>query len=266
MKCLCLKKFFYPFVFLIFLFSLGCGQGGGAQGYLQLFLKAQQAFNPNIDHGVVQYYKVTITSENQSQPLVHYFRAGTEKAKFLGFPHGEVLQVTIDIINANGIVVRRGRSQEIVIQKGEVLPVEIFVNNVPIFANVKNGATVVHNRFLPKIFAPGEITFQLQDEFSDQVHLLQDEFTQDFSFSISPNIATSIRPIFIQSLEPGVHGLIVEDPETKEKTEIEIQVIEGTNRKVLPTTAGGYVGAMGSFEKNSRSSLWEYHQKLIEYF
>lgn len=265
MKRFYARKIFFFFVFLTLSLFFGCGQKS-TQGYLQLFLTANQEFNPNIDHGVVQYYKVTIVSQNQPQPLVQYFRAGTEKAEFLGFPHGDVLQVTIDIVNANGMVVRRGRSQEIVIQKGQILPVEIFVNNVPIFANVKNGATVIHNRFLPKIFAPGEITFQLEDEFSNQVYLLQDEFSQDFSFSISTDIPTSIRPIFIKTLEPGFHGLTVEDPATEERTEIEIQVVAGTNRKVLPTTAGAYVGSMVSFGQNLRSSLWEYHQKLVEYF
>ena len=163
----------------------------------------------------------------------------------------------VEAINDNDSVVRRGTSQEIVIRGGEDNPANIAINNVPIFANVRDGATVNAGRFVPKVFAPG-ITFELSDTVLGETNLLQDVTTNEASFSVSVDDA-SVKPIYIARLDAGEHQLTVRDPRSGESTSITMTVLDSQKHKVLPSTAGAYVGSPSSRGTESLSNMLLYY-------
>lgn len=256
-------------VFLIFVLN-GCGSNkngsnvSGNQGYLYLQFSENQSFNPDIDHGQIDKFKVSITGDSLANPIVNYFPYDTEKAEFDGFEDGSSINVMVEAINYNEYVVRRGYSEEIQIQAGTDNPATVSINNVPIFANVKSGGTVKLNRFVPKIFAPGEIQFEIIDTFNGEDEKLEDQVSGDVSFSINSSDEDSVKPVYISFLSTGTHQLKVRDIDTGETTTITINAEEASDLPALATTAGGYVGSMMSTDIFVPSNMPYYFDLMME--
>ena len=233
-------------------------------GYLSLGFIQAQSYNPTIDHGLVTQYKLTITGSGIAEDIINYYPAGTEAVTFEGFPHGSTIRVTIEALNANGITVRRGYSEDITIIGGQSVSSDITVNNVPIFANVRDGATVYNNRFVPKVFAPGEIQFQISDLFNESQSVMTDQVSNLTQFSISTSDDDSIMPIYAGQLDTGTHSLTVQDNQTGEASTIEVTVLDGSNKKALTTTAGDYLGSLISPDNSFKNNLYIYNTLLTE--
>lgn len=232
-------------------------------GYLSLGFTQAQDFNPNADHGQISKYKLTISGSSLDTPIERYYPVGTKDVTFEGFPGGSTLRVKIEAINVNDICVRRGLSEDILIKGGQYVSSNITINNVPIFANVRDGATVYNNRFAPKVFAPGEITFQLSDLYNGSNSVIVDQITNESLFSISSDISYSVTNINAPTLSVGSHELEVEDPDTNESSNIKITVLDGTKQKGLPTTAGNYVGSLMNFNTDLANNFVMYHKWQI---
>lgn len=252
---------------MLFLVLIACQEdrGGVTQnaGFLSLTINENQKFDPNAEHGQIKGYRVTVSGDALGTPLINYYPAGTATARFDGFAHGLTVEVTVEVINDNGTVVRRGRSGNMVIQGGRDNPATIAINNVPIFANVHNGAMVNAERFVPKIFAPGGINFELSDTFGDSTRMLQDEVTGEATFSVSAD-DDSVLPVYIPRLTAGEHSLSVRDPHSGESSSITVNVKDGGRKAVLTTTAGAYVGSLASRSTGSMSNLLFYYTLLAE--
>lgn len=230
---------------LAFLFAGCLGTGSAtneAVGYAALSLHAAQDFNPNVVHGEISEYKVTIAGEALPSPLVRYYPAGTSEARLEGLPAGSFVTVTVEYLNVNGLVVRRGYSGNVAIRGGAVTPVEITLNNVPIFANVGDGAVVRSDRFVPTIFAPGEITVQISDEFNGEDSVLTDSVSGEASLSVSVDDSSSLLTFRPSTLSSGIHELTVQDLETGEASTITVTVLPANGAQELVTTAGGLTG------------------------
>jgi len=235
---------------LIILLSIfiSCGSNGiesTSGGRLYLEFKEKNDFNPNADPGIIDYFKVTLNSSHLDNPVIKTYSSDTKSIEFDELPSNAQVKITVEAFNQNGFVIRRGYSSEILIKKNEAVPAEVQIYNVPVFTNVKPNAYINVNRFVPRIFAPGEINFQLSDTFESVTTSLSDNLTGEFNLSISDDqFLNSTRPVYINELLIGDHTLTVEDPETLESTKIEVTGYESPTNKVLTTTAGGYLGVL----------------------
>jgi len=254
---------------LIFIFSVSCGSqtkdlnsyfDSDNPGSIDLEIEEAHTFDPTIDHGKILNYKVTITGTPLTDPIIQYFPVDTEEATFEGFPHGSVIQVMVEALNTNNICVRRGRSEDITIIGGQTVTSILTIYNVPIFANVYDGAIVYNNRFSPKIFAPGQIPFELSDLFNGSTSSVEDQITHETLFSISADISDAILTINAPMFDLGIHELTVQDPTTSEASTVQISVLDGTKQKALTTTAGKYVGTLLSTEIANSSNFILYQQ------
>lgn len=234
------------------------------QGYLKLSFIENQSFNPDIEQGQIDKFKITISGEDLPSTIVNYFPYDTDNAHFDGLTAGSSVDVMVEAINYNGYVVRRGYSPTINIGAGTTQTAQISINNVPIFANVKDGASVDINRFVPKIFAPGGLEFELVDDINNQEISLQDEISGDVTFSISDADTDATQPIFIPFLSPGTHQLKVRDVNTGESTIISINAREASTKPALMTTAGGYLGSIMSTDIYKPSNMPYYFSLVTE--
>lgn len=216
-------------------------------GFLNLDLNENQEFNPNVAHGEIDRYKVTITGSTLLAPIVQYYEADTTSASFDGFVDGTTLNILVEYININGLTVRRGYSETVSITAGETTTASLNINNVPIFANVSDGATVYNNRFAPEIFAPGEIEFQIRDFFNTNESILEDIDSDLAYFSISEDDPTSTLTINVPELSTGEHELTVTDMDTGESSSVTINILDGESQVGFVTTAGGYLGSLFYF-------------------
>lgn len=223
--------------------STSNGLPSSQTGFLSLSLNETQEFNPNVSHGDIDRYKVTITGSTLIAPIVKYYEAGTTSASFDDFADGTTLTVLIEYINVNGLTVRRGQSQTLTITAGQTTAASLDVNNVPVFANVRDGATVYNNRFVPEVFAPGAIEFQVSDFFNASESILSDVDSGLASFSINEDDATSTVSINVPELSAGDHELTVTDTDTGESSTITVTVLQGSTQNGVVTTAGAYLGS-----------------------
>lgn len=255
---------FKPFLIALFLFStvsfINCGDSGASQsqGLLFLGIQQQQNFNPNADHGQIEKYKLTISGSQLDQPIEKYYSKDEQEATIEGLPAGSQVRVELEAINSNDIVVRRGKSQSIHIIGGQNAQADLAINNVPIFANVRDGAIVYNNRFQPKIFAPGEINFQVSDTLDGHFSIIEDTVSDQTHFSISESVKDSVLTINAAEFSIGEHELMVKDPDTGEFSKIKVRVLEGQNQKALATSAGAYLGTPMS----DQSHLVLHHRNL----
>lgn len=256
-------------IILVLTIIIACNQpssntnGPKIPGFISLGFKTAQSFNPTAEHGKIAQYKLTIAGSGLAEPIINYYSADTKEITFEGLPSESNIRIMIEAINTNGICVRRGKSNDIKILGGQTIAADITVNNVPIFANVRDGAVVYNNRFVPKIFAPGEIPFQISDLFNEQLTTIKDQISDSSTFSISTSDNDSVMPVYVQTLPPGSHKLTVQDDKTGESSTINITVLDGSNKKPLITTAGGYLGSMISIN-HDHNNLIKLNKRLVE--
>jgi hypothetical protein len=230
--------------FFTLIFAVACRENGsGDVGTVSLNVRYAQSFDPNAVHGDVVEYRVTVSSTGLAEPIFKVFPAGTPSATFDGFAGGTELAVLVEYVNEDGLVVRRGRAESVIIRSGTDTPADVTVNNVPIFTNVRDGATVASDRFVPRVFAPG-ISFEIEDGFDGAINVLPDVTSGEVSFSIADGGTVPVMAVRIPKLPSGAHGLTVRDPLTGESSYVSIRVVERGAKPALATTAGGYAGSL----------------------
>lgn len=253
-------------IFMSVLFT-ACGGGStgqGAQGFLALQFEARNEFDPNAEPGVIDNFKITVTGDGLDQAIVKYYPADTETVQFDGFPNGSTVEVKVEAINQNGFVIRRGYSDPVSIRQNQASQATVAIYNVPIFTNVKPGGYVNVNRFVPRVFAPGEINFQLSDTIGEVTTSLSDALTGEVTLSVSESLfADSTRPVHIGALSVGEHILSVQAPDTFEATYVTVNGYQSPTDKVLTTTAGAFFGVPGRAGA-SGSSFGEYILLMVE--
>ncbi len=257
-----MKNFIIIFLCFIFLNCSGGSHGNaGSSGFLALTFEEHDEFNPDAAPGIIDNFKITISGKGIS-PIVRYFTSDTQQAQFDGFPAGSVIQITVEAINQNGFVIRRGYSESVTIQSNQTSQATVEIFNVPIFTNVKPSGYINVDRFVPKVFAPGGIQFELSDIVGDVSTSLSDVLSGDITLSISDDVyPDSTMPVYIGSLSSGEQTLHVEDPDTLEATDVQVIGYQSPSRKVMTTTAGDYLGIMA--RPGAQGSNLEYYFQSI---
>lgn len=241
-------------IFMLLLVVACGGQTGGNQatGKLALAVKNAVVFDPNIDHSRIDYFLVSISGEGVAEPIKQKFGFDAEGATIEGLIAGKTVDVTIEAVNFNGYVILRGTQTGVAIGEDTTSVANISVNAVPVFANVGHNATVYANRFVPKIFAPQNVTFNVSSTVNGSESILQDSLSGDVNFSTSAGDPNFIQTIYSAPLQAGPVELTVSDVTTNESTSIIVNVIDSGTVQGLPTTAGGFVGSLMSVDANNK--------------
>ena len=257
---------------LIFLFiiivSVSCGNSskvGNGNGRLALAITNNVDFDPNVDHSRIDCFVVSIDGDGIETSVKQKFGFDTESVTFEGLNAGETVNVTVEAVNYNGYAILRGVSEDVMVGEDNTTVSKIEVKAVPVFANVYHNATVYSNRFVPKIYAPTNVEFDVVDLFNGSESVLEDLVCGAVDFSVNASDTNSVKTVYAAPLPEGTQQLTVQDTDTGESTQITINVIDSGQVKALQTTAGAYVGSMMSVNPYYQASTLEsFFEHLIQ--
>lgn len=230
---------------------VACNDGGGGQGdadfsnkNLALTVSGSKSFNPNIIHGQIDYYQLTVTADDLAAPFTQRFSGEADSGKMVGIPTGTGRTVLVEAVNPNGLVIRRGKAEGVTIAPGLMSHVEIVMHSVPIFTNVANKSAVTAGRLSFGIFGePGSVLEVLEVEGeipetiidSDTGNAVVDTSPADGLFRHHPSA----------EYDAGTRTFRIRDRSTDEATDVTLLLCEDTTRPGIAVTAGGTVSRIG---------------------
>lgn len=221
------RKFLLSFLFSsLFFFQLHCG--GGEEGKIEfisdnlaLVVSNTQSFNPNINHGKIIYYEITVTGPDLGKKFIKRFSTKTRRARVLGIPVGKSRTILVEAFNANGVVIRRAKKEGVAIEGAKLTQVQLAMDAVPIFTNVADKGLVRHAKTRLGIF--GEPNSRLRiHEIDDEGDAL--EVWVNRSTHVAYVDTSSDEGLFyfdLPRVELGIHRFRVTDENTGESSTIQ---------------------------------------------
>ena len=141
---------FLPFIF-VGIFALAACGGGGSQGdsdfsnkNLSLTVSGSKSFNPNIIHGQIDHYLMTVSADDLAAPFIERFSGEAASGKMVGIPAGTGRTILVEAVNPNGLVIRRGKAEGVTIAPGMMSHVEIVMYQSLRYAPTTPAAFTIH--------------------------------------------------------------------------------------------------------------------------
>lgn len=232
-----LNKMLMTVIITFFIAACGGGGMGGSGGMLQVVVKNAQSFNPNIEHGRVVAYQVTVTGEGIDTPIIAEFSGDAVEGVIDGIPAGDDRQVTVKAINPNNLTIKEGEKQDVSIAGGKVTETEIDLQSVPIFTNVADGNTIENTRLVFRIFSEPETSVVVEEIRADTPSQMVDAKTSKAEVNL--DVSSGLGLMAPQLQPPGLHTYKVSDALTGRYSDVTINVVDGTKRRGAPFFAAG---------------------------
>jgi len=201
-------------------------------GTIKAIVTGSKSFNPNISHGKIVKYKITITGEGIEAPVVAEIDGTADSGTVEGVPSGDERTVRVEAINPNELSIRDGEVSGVHVSSGETEDVEITLESVPVFANIKSGASIPNTRFIVRVFSDPKDPVMVEDEFGGSIAAMTDVSTS--GIEISPNVVTGIASISPALLSVGEHSLTAKNYRTNRSSNVIVRIIDGTKQKGAP--------------------------------
>jgi hypothetical protein len=156
-------------------------------------------------------------------------------------PSGEDRQVDVSAININSRTIREGEAEEISVEDGAISDVDVTLEAVPIFVNLKDGSIVENTRLVFQVFSDSAGKAVIEDETSAGSDVLVSASTSlpDVSFDTSTGLGR-FAPALIQ---PDDHKFTVRDATTGRFSVVNVQLLDGSKRKPAPLLSASEVGS-----------------------
>jgi hypothetical protein len=220
-------------------FSCGGGSGdipadkrSGGAGSIKAIVTGSKTFNPNISHGFIKQYKVTITADDIETPVEAVFEGTAESGVIEGVPEGENRTIKVEAVNANGANVREGETEGLKVASDDVTEAEVRMESVPVFANLVDGNTIANTRFKAVIFSEPGDAVSIEDEYDGTTLPLLDVATT--STDIQPDANTGLANISPPLLPAGEHTFTVKNARTGRLSQVKVRLFDGTKLKAAP--------------------------------
>ena len=254
---------------LILVVLSACGGDGSSSNQhhrsLNLGFSVDHPFDANISPGRIERYKITISGDALPNTIVREFDSNAGTVYFDDSTSGATMSVLVEALNSNSQVIGRGNTQ-VVIKEDAYTDAPVILNHVPIFTNVYEGSTVYANRFVPKIYAPAGMGFQVMESINGSLTALPDVVSGEVNFSVSEDAAniSASQTIHTPQFSVGTHQLMVRDMATGESSTVNVNVMDTGNVALLPTTAGDYLGSAYSTSENQPTDVIRYFKNLVQ--
>jgi len=260
-----MDKTYYLLVFVIV--AINCFAGCGYKSDLPVPL--ENNINTNADTGLarlvvnnsrshdslhsyseIDFYRATITGIGIDFPIIAEFDGKAENGTMSGIPVGNDRVITIDAVSKRGEIIRKGIRDNVLVEGNKVNDIEISLNSVPIFTNIKNGNTIPSTRLRPEVFAdPGETV--------EIIRVINEQETPIFNISSNTSEIYADTNSGLATLDPmdiglGEYSLIVRSLETGYESSVDIKIIDGTKIKAAPLYSLGSVEYAESYIGVSR--------------
>lgn len=222
---------------MIVLFLASCGAPSNEVGSIKATVTNSKSFNPNISHGKISQYIVTISAEDIIEPIVQVFDGSTESGIIDGIPVGEDRIVRVEAINQNNSKIKEGESYNLEIRPSEVTETEVNLVAVPVFANLNDGNVMPNTRFKAVIFNDGDDPVEIVDDFDGSELPIMD--LNSMLTEIVPDLSTGLAIFSPPLLPSGEHKLTAKNLKTGKSTAITIKLVDGV--KLMPAPFFGAV-------------------------
>lgn len=236
-------------VFIFFLILVSCSGGSDSTSIsgknLSLTVSGSRSFNPDIEHGAIDYYQVTISNEDLEDPIVERFAGDATSAKILNIPFGDNYVILVEAFNLNGLVIRRGQKEGIHIYPGKITSVDLAMNSVPIFTNITDKSFVSADRLQFEVFAEPESSVEILDITNTETpEKIVDETTGNAFVDTSVNVE-GVYTVVPQKMDQGLYSFQVRDKETGEASTLTVTLTGSTLRPGVHLVSGGQIKKLG---------------------
>ena len=237
-----LKKYL-PLEIIILLFLISsCGvtstpRATGNGGSLLLVVKNSKSFNPNIDHGRIVNYRITVTGSDIDTPIVAEFDGAATWGQVDGIPVGEGREVIVEAINTNGLTIRQGEEANIQIKGGKVNDAEVTLQSVPIFTNIADGNSLDNTRLIFKVFSEPNNSVMVEEITGSSQETLIDASTSVPEINL--DISTGLGRMAPALQQPGQRTYRIRNMNTGRSSTITVNLNDGTKRHGAPLFSAG---------------------------
>ena len=234
-------------IFTVFISACGGtgldgGGGGGTYGGAKVIINRSRGLEKG-RYAKVEKYLVKVSSPDMDEEITAEFDGGTKYGVVEGVPAGKDRHLEVTAVNPDGKTIRAGERGGITVYGGKVADVEVTMEAVPIFVNLKDGNTVPSTRLAFQIFSDPNDVVEVLDT-TNQAPLFDiasglNEITTDVSTGIG-----TMRP---QGISPGEHVFRVLSKTTGRYSEVKVRVVDGMGGRPAPLYSAGYVREAGEY-------------------
>lgn len=225
----------------------GCGGNGGAggeqtaadkeisaydgpAGMVKAVVTNSKSFNPNISHGLIDQYKVTITGEGIENPIVATFGGNETSGVVDNVPAGGNRKIKVEAINPNEQKIREGDLENVEILSGGITEVEVSMDSVPVFANLADGAVMPNTRLVARVFSDPADSVTVEDDFNGA----------NFSLSgVLASASSGLSAVAPPLMQEGQHKFTVKSLKTGRSTTVSVRLVDGTKQRPAPISNAG---------------------------
>ncbi|MDO8518920.1 MAG: hypothetical protein Q7T11_02005 [Deltaproteobacteria bacterium] len=227
---------------ILALLAASCDSGGNGEMTFQsknlaLTVTNSRSFNPDIIHGKIDHYQITVTGTDLNIPFTTRIAGESASATMMGIPTGTDRTITIEAFNPNSLVIRRGKKEGVSIIPGQFSHVEIAMLTVPIFTNVADRGAVSNSRLDFEVFGEPDSKLGIYEMDGEEEAAALADFTGRTLLNTKDD-----EGLFIHSpgnLSQGLHAFKVADMETGESSSVRLTVYEATTRPGIALNSGG---------------------------
>lgn len=210
---------------------------------LALTVSGSQSFNPDIIHGKIEYYQITVTGPDLNEPFIQKFGGNSDSAQMLGIPNGTDRTIIVEAVNPNGQVIRRGKKEGVPIVAGQFTHIEIVMVSVPIFTNLADRSAISGKRLAFEIFGEPGSKLEIMEVIGEEASPVMERQSGRLLVNTSNN-----EGLFWHEpaeMNFGLHSFEVVDDVTQESSQITVTLYAGTVRPGISVNSGGYVRRQG---------------------
>jgi len=213
------------------------GRSGGATGIVKMLVSNSRSFNPNIPHGKILKYKVTVAGPGMEGPIESFFDGDADAGVVDGVPSGADRTVTVEAVNPNNVIIRAGEASGIAISPGELTEVRVDMASVPIFANLSDGNSVPNTFFVARVFSEPDSPVTVEDEMDGSKAALTD--LASGGTEVLPDASTFFAVVKPALLAPGPHRFTVRNLKNGRSSTVSAYLSDGARLKAAPLFVGG---------------------------
>lgn len=218
--------------------GLGSDAEGSSSKNLAITISGSRSFNPNISHGKIDYYLVSVSGSDMEDPVTERVGGNAEGVQVLGIPVGENRTITVEAYNINGLVIRKAVKEGVTIYSDAISSVDVAMHSVPVFTNITDGSAVSMNRLQFGIFGEPGSKLQIINAANEEEPLVDASLNTTFVDTTNEEGVFQFNP---GSLKSGSYAFSVKDIESGASSLIKIGILESLTRHGFAHGAGGEI-------------------------
>lgn len=189
----------------------------------------------------VQQFRVVVTGDDFA-PIEASFDGQALEGELVGIPPGSARHLRVEAVNAAEQIIRDGEVADVEIPDGERTEIPVTLEVLPIFTNLREGGVVSNTRLRPEILTTPGHAVQVQYGSAggtDAAPLLDVALGTD---QLTADVTLGTARLAPALLAVGAYRLAAVDLTSGRRTELQVRVTDGTQRRGAPLFVGGRIG------------------------